>query len=260
MTEQNCKHGLATVYCALCNPSKDVHFSLTKFAQKYEDLNSGELAKKAVEGMTQAHQTKLLGHLLKIQFDQIRRQEVRDIEKMSSPWEREKVERSRDGQRRRAAEQRTRNSEDMVRPWAASPGAVWQNWRSISPQSRRDALELGEPEFARWLEAKGHLSYLWDYWSYRSDVALTLFEEKMRRKVSLELTVELLRSSFSLPSGRAVTWGEATIEEHESRVEFLLAQAGGTMETANRHRAAIAMLTDHGAHKLKEINLNQEPK
>lgn len=71
--------------------------------------------------------------------------------------------------------------------------------------------------------------------------------ENFRAAVRLELTEELLASSFALGDGTRVTWAEATVEQHQARVAMLQGMAAGTLETAARHEEAVAMLREAGA-------------
>jgi len=76
---------------------------------------------------------------------------------------------------------------------------------------------------------------------------------KYRDGIRLEVTAELLATTFALGDGSRVTWGDATVEQHTQRVEMLLASAGGTIETAGRHSAAIQMIEAHGATCLRGL-------
>lgn len=72
-------------------------------------------------------------------------------------------------------------------------------------------------------------------------------------EVRLEITTELLLTTFALGDGRRVTWGDATIEQHEQRVAVLLRGAQGTIETAGRHTEAIRMIRDGGVTCLRDL-------
>ncbi|MFL5688693.1 MAG: hypothetical protein ACJ77I_06860 [Chloroflexota bacterium] len=73
------------------------------------------------------------------------------------------------------------------------------------------------------------------------------------QSVRLRVTQELLETSFALGDGRRVTWGDATIDEHEQRIAFLTNHAAGTLETAGRHQAAIGMLAEANAACLRDL-------
>lgn len=67
-----------------------------------------------------------------------------------------------------------------------------------------------------------------------------------------DLFRDLFLQRFSVGDGREVTWGDATVEDHEARIAFLELQARGLMDTVERHRASIALITAAGATCLKE--------
>lgn len=67
----------------------------------------------------------------------------------------------------------------------------------------------------------------------------------------------LLSDTFPLPDGRRVTWGEATVDDHEERAAMLLDHIATVEVTVARHEAAIALIQDAGVSCLAEID---EPK
>jgi hypothetical protein len=94
--------------------------------------------------------------------------------------------------------------------------------------------------------------------------AMRAIEERMVNRVTelldeyatdlrMEWTAELLESDFALGDGTHVTWGDATIDQHQKRVDMLQATAQGTLETAARHQRAIIDLESAGAETLREL-------
>jgi hypothetical protein len=79
------------------------------------------------------------------------------------------------------------------------------------------------------------------------------FLREYAAKVRLEVTAELLGTSFALGDGTSVTWGEATVDQHRQRVEMLSANAAGVVETAARHVAAVRMCEEAGVSCLAEL-------
>jgi hypothetical protein len=77
--------------------------------------------------------------------------------------------------------------------------------------------------------------------------------EEFAQKVRLEVTTELLASTFALGDGTDVTWGEATVEQHRQRIDLLARMAEGTIETAARHQAAIDLIEENGVARLAEV-------
>lgn len=69
----------------------------------------------------------------------------------------------------------------------------------------------------------------------------------------LTVTRELLESRFALGDGTDTTWGEATVQQHEMRVEMLTRNAAGIADTAARHLAAIEMIKESDASCLADL-------
>lgn len=82
---------------------------------------------------------------------------------------------------------------------------------------------------------------------------LRVILERYAAEVRLEVTAELLGSKFAA-NGREVTWGEATVADHQARIDAQIAHAAGTMADVSRHQAAIDLLTKVGARCLDEVD------
>lgn len=67
---------------------------------------------------------------------------------------------------------------------------------------------------------------------------------------------ELLTATFALPDGRRVTFGAATIAEHEEYANMLEGQAAGSLETAALHRRAVNDIRAGHVHTLAELEPN----
>lgn len=63
----------------------------------------------------------------------------------------------------------------------------------------------------------------------------------------------MLDQSFVLPDGTRVTWGAATVAQHELRAHSLETMATSTLETAARHRTAVQALKSAGVDTLREL-------
>jgi hypothetical protein len=64
---------------------------------------------------------------------------------------------------------------------------------------------------------------------------------------------DLLPQEFSYARGQKITWGEATIAQHEMRVAMLIKHREGVDDTISRHRLAIEALHDSGKRKLNSL-------
>lgn len=71
--------------------------------------------------------------------------------------------------------------------------------------------------------------------------------------LKMEWTKELLASTFALGDGTVVTWGQATISQHEQRSAMLTTMAMGTLGTSAKHIAAINTLKQLGVNNLDEM-------
>jgi len=71
-------------------------------------------------------------------------------------------------------------------------------------------------------------------------------------KIPREQFIELLDRSFAIGRHLRVRWGEATVEQHQQRVEMLGKQVSGLEATINRHLQAIAVIEEEGVSCLDE--------
>lgn len=92
---------------------------------------------------------------------------------------------------------------------------------------------------------------------YTISGVIRTFEEEIRKELRLEVTAELLATSFALGDGRMVTWGEATIDDHTARLRVLGGNVLGNLETMALHEQAIDLLRDRHVARLAEITTAQ---
>jgi hypothetical protein len=81
-----------------------------------------------------------------------------------------------------------------------------------------------------------------------ADAAIAL----VREQAIVEWTEELLASEFATGDGTHVTWGEASLEQHEVRAEMHRQNVVGGLEGAARHQQAIALICRSGTKNLNE--------
>jgi hypothetical protein len=74
--------------------------------------------------------------------------------------------------------------------------------------------------------------------------------QRHKEELRMEWNDELLRSDFALADGTKVTWGDASREQHEWRVDMHEKNAAAGIEGAARHRAAISLLDQSGSVSL----------
>lgn len=116
--------------------------------------------------------------------------------------------------------------------------AAHRRWLAASPENEayEDRLAMAEIDaFA------GLMSGL--------QQSLTKYTAAMR----MEWTQELLGSEFALPNGQRVTWGEATAEQHATRLAMFMDKAAANLEGAARHRKALDELEKMGAANLNAL-------
>lgn len=77
--------------------------------------------------------------------------------------------------------------------------------------------------------------------------------EQYTQEIRMKWTDELLDSSFALPDGTVVLWGDATVEQHTERKRMFLGNAHANMEGAARHDAAIRELAASRAPNLRAM-------
>jgi len=65
--------------------------------------------------------------------------------------------------------------------------------------------------------------------------------------------LRLLPEFFTVPDGRMVTWGTATVEDHEARMEWLHGQIHALASDVDRHEQAVKLIREHGVTCLAEI-------
>lgn len=79
--------------------------------------------------------------------------------------------------------------------------------------------------------------------------------ESYGEQLRVEWTTELLDSPFALADGTLVTWGDATVSQHEERRDMFTTNAYANIEGAARHGRAIQELTSAGISRLNELKV-----
>ena len=91
------------------------------------------------------------------------------------------------------------------------------------------------------------------YTSMRFRDAVTKLLDKVVEQTRFEVTAELLDTVFATGDGTRVTWGDATVLQHQERVDMLTRMMVGTSETAAMHIRAVDMIKDAGVETLAEV-------
>ena len=111
-------------------------------------------------------------------------------------------------------------------------------WEQTTPEGQRWAADEEAAEARKWQMLHGVIKYTLD--RYADDLRV-------------QWTNELLDSTFTLRDGTPVTWGEATIEQHEERQQMFLSNAHANMEGAARHEIALRELREANADTLNDL-------
>lgn len=140
------------------------------------------------------------------------------------------------------------------REWMGDAFPAWlERLKSAWGERRRD--DNYHYALSHW-----HPSGYEDYYHELRVEEVTAMVHRVAAQVRLETTEELLSSVFALgDGGERVTWGEATTEQHQKRIELLVGNAAGNVETAARHQAAIRMISEAGAGCLREAAERTRP-
>lgn len=69
---------------------------------------------------------------------------------------------------------------------------------------------------------------------------------------AMKFTEAFLSTEFATGEGEMVTWGEATVEQHESRITWMVAHIEGCQEDVDLHREVVGILKDAGLSRLAD--------
>lgn len=227
----------------------------------------GGLAELYLRKLTYNQHSDLMTSLLATVFGQVRRARVRGIEEKATNKKQQAANRREElylTKRNREVETDYKNC-----PWDAphwSP--LKKKWMRLLPGGKLTQRLALDKEFAAYYKSPAYRplatpdlsdeNYDDGFLGWKCNKALSDFREATKIEVTLELTEELLGCSFSIGSGREVSWGEATAENHFDRITCLINQAGGSIITAKRHKAAIGMLERCNANNLSEIKTRSQ--
>lgn len=78
---------------------------------------------------------------------------------------------------------------------------------------------------------------------------------RLAEQMVVEWSADLLASTFALRDGTKVTWADATQQQHRDRIEMLVKQAAGTVETAALHEKALQEMGQAGVSRLGDLRV-----
>jgi hypothetical protein len=72
--------------------------------------------------------------------------------------------------------------------------------------------------------------------------------------VDMSIFKRLFEKCFSLGDGTVVSWGDATLAQHQMRITMLVKQRQGLDDTIERHRRAVEIIVAAGVSRLNEVS------
>jgi hypothetical protein len=156
----------------------------------------------------------------------------------------------------RQAERLMRSSKRIDDPVLAHLAAIREEQLRVYHARRDETRQLREREAAYNLEKYGTATPTYGDRSAYSSRKLEESIAEWENEIRLKVTAELLATPFRPGDGTEVTWGSATIQQHQMYCNRLRRQGMGTLETAARHAAAIREIEKSGVSCLNELPLD----
>lgn len=138
---------------------------------------------------------------------------------------------------------RTRTETRTVERTAIAPADAPIKWESITARKQKAAFEKKCAE-----QEASYLKQQDDAWN-----AIQSAFDELKDRWRVDWTAELLDAQFNMPDGTTVTWGTATLEQHEARVEMFRVNAVANLEGAARHQQAIEDIKRAGVSTLHHL-------
>lgn len=130
-------------------------------------------------------------------------------------------------------------------PEGKAATAEWHQKRADNQQERAEAVAKEALRQADPAEYDRRYPSAWDL--------VVRAVSDYRDEVRLELTTELLGTSFALGDGRRTTWGAASADDHSQRIEILMQGVEGSARTMILHEKALEILEQRGARCLNDV-------
>lgn len=154
---------------------------------------------------------------------------------------------ARDPKFRDSEEQRKikRNSKDRI-AWDAKHGEG--SWQAVQDRlaARDKEAKVRAEAFRQSQEVKEAERLAYSAKAFRDAM------DNLRQCVIDEWTEELLEQRFQNKSGDFVSWGEASVQEHQDRHDLLVEHGSKAMSIATRHASAIELIRQRGMSNLAE--------
>jgi hypothetical protein len=147
-------------------------------------------------------------------------------------------------------------------------GQIRENVRTVERRAERSSVFEKSKQYREMLENRHGRTFesLKEANDFDDDAWKAIVQDKReeqdrrRAKVFSELTErlhmqwtdELLSKDFAVGDGSIVTWADATIEQHEARVEMLFVNVQGNGDAIRRHEAAVIDILENRVSTLAE--------
>jgi hypothetical protein len=243
--------------------------SLRAAVESNPQSDAGELAGTAVASLTAARARSILAVYARAEIKELQREHARKIEQSAREASRERREAEAQADQDRMYE---RFRQEALQDRQARFTYLFDNPHDLNLELNRDGW-ASYNQFEDWcVEEKGPDAF--QAWRAARDAvieqherdnpspvgqafaAMQDFVTDLSAKIRFEVTAELLDSVFATGDGSVVTWREASVEQHEQRIEMLTKMAAGTAETAAMHARAIEMIKESGAATLGQLPLD----
>jgi len=145
--------------------------------------------------------------------------------------------------RKRAQVREVEKSSSRKEPWIGAKS--WEQWaqgREVTDDRLQEHRTARSEVEARELKESNAVIA-------KMALAIDTFASEMK----MRWTAELLASEFAIGDGTKATWGEATVEQHRSRMAMHKSNAMAGMDGYARHAAAVRDLESTGARTLSEV-------
>lgn len=127
--------------------------------------------------------------------------------------------------------------------------------RSKVLKAEREVTQLSGRELPlRYAETQAHMDKEarerepFDLHGHMNEIVL-----RYKNEIKAEWTEELLSQSIHMPDGTETTWGDASMAQHELRMDMFMKNATANIEGAARHKKAIEDLRLSGRSTLSEL-------
>ena len=240
---------------------------LPEIIEEHPDTDTAELAPMLVDEISPAARRAILIHLTVFEVEMHLRFRARRIEDQARALAAESTQPDK--------EQEDQPDPEVVKfarlyddptVWNCNYSGVWFNGRArrrfVKWVNRRDGKDGFDAWLSRALDLVNDENFRYDWIpDYADTTQMNIISKYMADyadTIRFEVTAELLDTVFATGDGTRVTWRDATVAQHEERIDMLAKMIDGTAETAAMHMRAVQMIKDAGVENLAQLT-DQKP-